>query len=777
MGKYIVVFLILTAILSSKIELVAIDFQIEKVNDFSITSSRSSGLFWKHSIIADYPYLYALSDYGLEVYSIENDGSLSLITRKPVVNSNTMIKIDGFIYIGTRKNHYNPFNAMIVKIDVTNPLYPSTVQIKELTDDVSSVDTIFYDNDHLLINTWTYPLSYSYPILNLDLEIAEEYIAFNGLLRAQINDSLVLVEYDAFSYLVYDLSDIANVTVVGSGDTSQAHTVYQEFYYDIYQDTVLVIGGQREMSFWDISDPSDWQLLHNITYIQDPSLVNYGWAFHIKGNYLFYLHDYNLIVIDLEDFTYHQILELEPYPYAHGVDAAYWGNYIYVTTPESGIQRFSCYDGVFSRVEIIGEYFSNQRVSMNDNYIISGSNYNKHGTIIFDISDPFQIEEINRIKENIPHMFHMAQDDLLIVREYTTLFEYASVIEIIDISDPINPNMRNTLDLSSWPQQYFWPMFDSEDPGYLYGLLCNQMKLVKFDINEPGEGVLVFEYDLPQTSDFAYQIRAGIMYFLIRHGNTNWYNVRIYSGLLNNEPQFNGTINYVGNYHLTPNVVIKDDYLTIFLWAGYYSHIEGLSLKTFFYNLAIDPLNPEFVFENEMPGRPLIVDDLIFQSPSPTIFVFDLDQHLSGVIEPFDSFLNNGWATHIFLQGANGSNFLYCVSNSCISVYEYNYELSAEDYVTDLPAGTSLARNYPNPFNPETNISFYLEQEKRVKLEIFNIRGQKLATLIDDILPEGEHSLVWSPQSHRGRDLPSGVYLYRLQAGDYAETRKMLYLK
>jgi len=59
----------------------------------------------------------------------------------------------------------------------------------------------------------------------------------------------------------------------------------------------------------------------------------------------------------------------------------------------------------------------------------------------------------------------------------------------------------------------------------------------------------------------------------------------------------------------------------------------------------------------------------------------------------------------------------------------------------------------------------------------FNIRGQKLATLIDDLLPEGEHSLVWSTETYRGRTLPSGVYLYRLKAGDYDKTRKMLYLK
>ena len=94
-----------------------------------------------------------------------------------------------------------------------------------------------------------------------------------------------------------------------------------------------------------------------------------------------------------------------------------------------------------------------------------------------------------------------------------------------------------------------------------------------------------------------------------------------------------------------------------------------------------------------------------------------------------------------------------------------------------IPFRTELLGNYPNPFNPETRISFYLDKGERVKLEVFNIGGQKLTTLIDDRLEQGEHSVIWSPRTAGGSDLPSGVYLYRLQAGDYDRTRKMLYLK
>lgn len=94
-----------------------------------------------------------------------------------------------------------------------------------------------------------------------------------------------------------------------------------------------------------------------------------------------------------------------------------------------------------------------------------------------------------------------------------------------------------------------------------------------------------------------------------------------------------------------------------------------------------------------------------------------------------------------------------------------------------IPFRTKLLGNYPNPFNPETRINFYLDKGERVKVEVFNIGGQKITTLIDNMLEQGEYSVIWSPRTAGGSDLPSGVYLYRLQTGDYDKTRKMLYLK
>jgi len=94
-----------------------------------------------------------------------------------------------------------------------------------------------------------------------------------------------------------------------------------------------------------------------------------------------------------------------------------------------------------------------------------------------------------------------------------------------------------------------------------------------------------------------------------------------------------------------------------------------------------------------------------------------------------------------------------------------------------LPEGFALSQNYPNPFNPSTTIDFTLPQAAQVTLRIFNINGQRVRTLIEGERSAGTHRVEWDATSDSGRQLASGVYLYRLSAGDQVATKKMTLLK
>jgi hypothetical protein len=92
--------------------------------------------------------------------------------------------------------------------------------------------------------------------------------------------------------------------------------------------------------------------------------------------------------------------------------------------------------------------------------------------------------------------------------------------------------------------------------------------------------------------------------------------------------------------------------------------------------------------------------------------------------------------------------------------------------LSELPDSYTLDQNYPNPFNPMTSISFSIPAASHVKLEIYNIMGQQVTTLVDKQLEAGKHTIQWD-----GSNAASGVYLYRLQAGDFVDTKKMTLLK
>ncbi|MBC8416310.1 MAG: T9SS type A sorting domain-containing protein [Candidatus Cloacimonetes bacterium] len=86
-------------------------------------------------------------------------------------------------------------------------------------------------------------------------------------------------------------------------------------------------------------------------------------------------------------------------------------------------------------------------------------------------------------------------------------------------------------------------------------------------------------------------------------------------------------------------------------------------------------------------------------------------------------------------------------------------------------------RNYPNPFNPETIISYQLSEESPIEIIIYNIKGQKVKTLVDEYISAGNHTVVWNGTDANGNLVCSGVYLYKLEAGDLQEVKKMVLLK
>lgn len=109
---------------------------------------------------------------------------------------------------------------------------------------------------------------------------------------------------------------------------------------------------------------------------------------------------------------------------------------------------------------------------------------------------------------------------------------------------------------------------------------------------------------------------------------------------------------------------------------------------------------------------------------------------------------------------------------------EVSYEFeSYTPEITGLPTTYDLLQNYPNPFNATTQIRYALPQPAQVKLEIFNILGQKVKILVNEFQTAGNKLVTWDGRNDRGDVVSSGVYFYRINAGKYNQVMKMSLLK
>ena len=94
-----------------------------------------------------------------------------------------------------------------------------------------------------------------------------------------------------------------------------------------------------------------------------------------------------------------------------------------------------------------------------------------------------------------------------------------------------------------------------------------------------------------------------------------------------------------------------------------------------------------------------------------------------------------------------------------------------------IPSDFSLQQNFPNPFNPSTEIRFDLPEEGQVELSVFNMQGQKVRTLESGRMTPGYHAIIWNGTNDNGSRVSTGMYFYSIQTNKFQAVRKMLFLK
>lgn len=110
-----------------------------------------------------------------------------------------------------------------------------------------------------------------------------------------------------------------------------------------------------------------------------------------------------------------------------------------------------------------------------------------------------------------------------------------------------------------------------------------------------------------------------------------------------------------------------------------------------------------------------------------------------------------------------------------MGAYENQNVVSSEENI--IPQITNLKQNYPNPFNPETTISYQLQENSKVEISVYNLKGQKVKQLVSDQLLAGQHFVVWNGRDGNDKSVSSGIYFYKMKTNNYEETKRMILMK
>ncbi|MDD4231763.1 MAG: choice-of-anchor D domain-containing protein [Candidatus Cloacimonetes bacterium] len=184
------------------------------------------------------------------------------------------------------------------------------------------------------------------------------------------------------------------------------------------------------------------------------------------------------------------------------------------------------------------------------------------------------------------------------------------------------------------------------------------------------------------------------------------------------------------------------------------------------------------------------VDDrfliLISNSPDMSDPIILREWNNTGSADVFDDIPVTGDLFEVSLSNYNGIHYFafYAESteyNGDNDVYLDNVSIhlgpsSGED-ITAPALETALKGNYPNPFNPETTIRYYIKDNAPVTLDILNLKGQLVRRLVNSVKNAGEHSVVWNGKDIHGRNVASGMYFYKLSSNNIKDTKKMIMMK
>jgi len=398
-----------------------------------------------------------------------------------------------------------------------------------------------------------------------------------------------------------------------------------------------------------------------------------------------------------------------------------------------------------NNVNIVSEFKTcvANKFFINYNYAYVANGF--RGLTILDVSNPYNPTSISNFYTICKAIDVVVESDIA----YVAVAD--SCLQIIDVSNPYHPFLLSHCPYPnpSWSQTAL-NIDKYQDYIYIGGNFSWEMIVI--DVSDPSNPIVVNQQDV---NDFCYDIDIFEDHLYLAG---YWGGLQIFD-LVN--PVFP---NEVGEYPLDLALCVKAT--------------EG---KAFIG----DPYSSLRIFDTSNISNPILAETYSIEDvedmfcSNDTLFVAsDTGLHLYNVSDPYNSYeimtLEGQYPKGVACQ----NDYIFSTENFEFKIYGDTTLVSVDDnLIVDNPNKYNLL-NYPNPFNPITTISFSTQENSKINLSIYNIKGQKIKTLIDDEIDKGNHSISWNGEDENNKSVSSGVYFYKINVNNETKiVNKSLLLK
>lgn len=380
--------------------------------------------------------------------------------------------------------------------------------------------------------------------------------------------------------------------------------------------------------------------------------------------------------------------------------------------------------------------------------------------------------------------------DVQLSGDYAYIANASSGLTVVDISDPEEPVVLN-----SFEPEGIIDIFIRGNRAYI---LAERSYFGIFDISNQSQPTLLGHYrdvlgyvdNVFVDGDYAYVTKTPH-----NDPHSSFISIMDISDPTTPAPAYS-----IENLYYPLYVVVVDDYAYIVGYENLYiydisnldsitfvssyvyrNHVRQIAVEPPYAYMAStpkaieiidisDPANPYFVAEYDSLDvyDITLIDNFAFLKGFHGIYQMDISNPEDPVL--ISSYANSyGWrSAEVFVRG----EYIYDPAYQKFQILKLTETGIEEVRVVDLPERLSLLQNYPNPFNSSTTICYSLPEQSDVRIEIYNILGQKITTLFDGHKQAGYHTVTWHADHY-----PSGIYFARLEAGHRSESIKIVLLK